>query len=61
MLEQSHFLLQILRVISQVVSLHHILLLSLRDSFPLIVVESVAVRVNDDLSGIIEEDSSCLI
>ena len=61
MLQKSDLLLQFLRVISQVVGLHHVLLFSRRHCLPFIVEECMAIRVDDDLGAVIEEHSCGLV
>lgn len=60
-LQQRNFLLEILGIVSEVVSLHDVLLLRRRNSFPFVVIEGVAVRVNDNLGRVVEEDTSSLV
>lgn len=49
MLQQCHFLLQLLREIREIILLHHVLLLILRHRFSLVVVELGAGRLSDYL------------
>jgi len=60
-LKQSHFLLQLLWEVGERILLKHILLFSLRNSLPLVVVETVAFVFDNNLSRVIEEDSRRLI
>ncbi len=58
MLEEGDFLLQFLRVVSEGVLGHDILLLAIAHCLPFIVVESMTVRVYNNFSGVVEEHTS---
>lgn len=61
MREQSHLLLQVLRILLQSVTSHHVLLLSAGDCLSLIVEESVTVWVDHNLGRVIEKHSCGVI
>lgn len=61
MLQEGYLLLELLRVIGERVGHHHILFFTSRDSFSLVVEEFVVVRVNDNLGGVVEENTSRIV
>ena len=57
MLHECDFLMQLFWIRAHIMHLHHVLLLRGRYRFPLIVVESgLRALVEQDLSGVVEED-----
>ncbi len=60
-LQQCNFLLEILGIVSEVISLHNVLLLLCRNSLPFVVIEGVAVRVDDNLGRVVEEHTGSLV
>ena len=61
MLEQSHFLGDLLRVFLETVLGSNILLFSCRYLFPLVIVEVGSVLFNNNLSAIIEENATRVV
>ena len=58
MLEQRHFLLEILRETSEIILRHHVLLLICIDRFSFIIVKLASAGFGDDLGGIVEKHTS---
>ena len=68
MLEEGHFLLELLGVVEERVRGHHVLLLGGRDRLPLVVVEQgvfglqgLRLVVQHDLSRVVEEHARCIV
>lgn len=58
MLKKSHFLLEIFGILIKCVLVSKVLAIN---SAALDVVKVIVVGVEDDLSGVVEEDASCII
>ena len=60
MLEESDLLVQLFRVLLKSVDAKNVLLLILIHRLPLVVVEGVTIRIDHDLSRVVEENSSSI-
>jgi hypothetical protein len=61
MFKQGDFLLQLFGVLVEAIPRHDVLLLSGRDSTPLVIVEHHVVLRDDDFSAIVEKDTGSII